>query len=127
MSYYRVIPRDLFNEAKLLKCHGMLSLAILDHKQFMNQYVDLNHEDEESGFNIHLCESTGNLFIGNITAMKIKTGERIDLHHKINSKVINSLYFESEDYETEGYVFDDDGEFTSDFLEYIKEESKEAA
>ena len=32
MSYKRVIPRDLFNESKLLKCLGKISLWILDRK-----------------------------------------------------------------------------------------------
>lgn len=31
-EYQRVIPRDLFNEAKLLKCLGRLSLFIHDGK-----------------------------------------------------------------------------------------------
>lgn len=30
MNYIRVIPRDFFNESKLLKCMGQLSLKILD-------------------------------------------------------------------------------------------------
>ena len=28
MSYIRVIPRDLFNEANLLKCHGQLVIHL---------------------------------------------------------------------------------------------------
>lgn len=31
MSYTRVIPRDLFNEANLLKCYGQLALWHLDN------------------------------------------------------------------------------------------------
>ena len=31
MSYNRVLPRDLFNEAKLLKCIGKISLLIHDN------------------------------------------------------------------------------------------------
>lgn len=32
MKYQRVIPRDLFNEAKLLKCIGKISVLIHDNK-----------------------------------------------------------------------------------------------
>jgi hypothetical protein len=32
MSYQRVIPRDFFNEAKLLNCLGKLCIAILDNQ-----------------------------------------------------------------------------------------------
>lgn len=30
MSYFRVIPRDLFNEASLLKCYGRLAILLDD-------------------------------------------------------------------------------------------------
>ena len=30
-NYSRVIPRDFFNEAKLLKCMGLLALKVLDN------------------------------------------------------------------------------------------------
>ena len=30
MSYARVIPRDLFNEANLLKCLGKVALILMD-------------------------------------------------------------------------------------------------
>jgi hypothetical protein len=30
VSYFRVIPRDLFNEASLLKCYGRLAILLDD-------------------------------------------------------------------------------------------------
>lgn len=41
-SYRRVLPRDLFNEAKLLKCLGQLSLMIHDGKCELR----VEHSDE---------------------------------------------------------------------------------
>ena len=37
-QYERVIPRDLFNEAKLLKCVGLLVLKIHDGENPANVY-----------------------------------------------------------------------------------------
>lgn len=32
MNYFRVIPRDFFNESKLLKCLGQFELCVLDRQ-----------------------------------------------------------------------------------------------
>ena len=49
MTYRRVLPRDLFNEAKLLKCLGQLALIIHDGQDSAGQTVQgllFMHVDE---------------------------------------------------------------------------------
>ena len=63
-NYKRVTPRDLFNEAKLLKCIGRISLFILE-----NQIKGLNYEhttDDNEGFTIVQDKSDGSISIWNI-------------------------------------------------------------
>ena len=62
-NYYRVIPRDLFNEAKLLKCMGHLCLKI--HDRQVPIQMKILEEDELSNFKIGLMEE-GSLTITNL-------------------------------------------------------------
>ena len=55
MEYTRVIPRDLFNEAKLLKCVGQLALLIHDGMQ----PVPMSLEHDGSSFHIGHTEDLG--------------------------------------------------------------------
>ncbi len=116
MSYTRVIPRDLFNEAKLLKCMGRLCLNILDNKTPVP--IKVIEEDEcAGGFAIHLSHS-GDLMIVNIR-IKIKDTP-VTFWTTYNSKA-NYPFFCGKD-ETECIeVFTDDGEYTEDFITYCKE------
>lgn len=61
MSYQRVIPRDLFNEANLMKCYGQLYLE-LEHMNVPG--VELEHHGDN--FIITQDESSGDLTINNI-------------------------------------------------------------
>lgn len=110
MSYYRVIPRDLFNEAKLLKCLGFLVLKIHDG------LIDLNfeHEDPEEGFKIVQDENSGALSCCNLTFYN-KKGEEVIVFSPYNSRGNFPLVF-LDSLEEENCVFDDEGNFSEWFL-----------
>lgn len=69
--YERVIPRDLFNDASLLKCLGQLSLYAIDGCDVRNNNtswlrVDFEPTAEKESFTIHLDESDGSTFCSNV-------------------------------------------------------------
>lgn len=107
-NYIRIVPRDFFNESKLLKCMGQLYLKNLDC-QFP---PDFQVEIEESGepFEIQLTDD-GRLFVSNYTVI-------------INGRNLNfsTIYNSQDDYPMvciyDGeriVVFDDNGNFTFEF------------
>jgi hypothetical protein len=116
MNYTRVIPRDLFNESKLLKCMGRLCLNILDGKTPVP--IEVVEEDEcAEGFTMHLSYAS-ELMIANIR-IKIK-GTPVAFWTTYNSKS-NYPFFCGRD-ETESIeVFTDEGEYTEEFITYCKE------
>ena len=57
-TYRRKIPRDFFNEAKLLKCMGLLSVKVLDNK--IPEGIDIEVNGDGDRFNIELNESYNN-------------------------------------------------------------------
>jgi hypothetical protein len=110
VPYRRVIPRDLFNEAKLLKCLGQLALILLDYG---DRYpLVLEHDDE--GFLIDQNPDDGNLFC---TSLRLyhTSGQEIALSSEYNSKEPYPLCFEYDD--LYGPVFTDDGKFDQEFLD----------
>lgn len=113
MSYPRVIPRDLFNEAKLLKCLGQLALLIHDGVG-VPRGLTLKHDEEaETGFQIEQDDSTGALYCANIALYC--GGRFIGLRAPYNSKDAFPLLFILDD--DEGAVFNDDGTFSEEFMQ----------
>jgi hypothetical protein len=108
-TYTRVIPRDFFNEAKLLKCMGQLALKILDRQ--LPDGIDIVIEESGEPFNIELSED-GALFISNY-GITINNNPAF-IGSTYNSKAPYPL-FVCVDYE-ETQVFDDSGNFTTDFI-----------
>ncbi len=114
MSYTRVIPRDLFNEAKLLKCLGQLALLIHDNNRFG---VALEHDEEpDRGFVIEQDRSSGALLCSNLSCYC--NGRLIGLRSPYNSKEPYPLTFILED--NEGQVFNPDGTFHVEFIVLLK-------
>lgn len=105
--YQRVLPRDLFNEAKLLKCIGRLVLSIHDGMGVNG----MQFEHDGSHFQIEL-QSDGSLFIYNIRFSI--NGKLLFFKTIYNSKANYPLYldYENVDYE----VFNEDGEYTEEFI-----------
>lgn len=115
MPYQRVIPRDLFNESKLLKCLGRLALIL--HEGFGVRWpLALEHENPEDGFVIDQCPDDGSLFCDNLV---LTLGERrIRLASPLNSKEPYPLFFiDPEDGVVS--VFNDDGTFSDEFTGWL--------
>lgn len=115
--YKRVIPRDLFNESKLLKCMGQLALKIHDETTPvpMEMREEINHEG--SAFRIALLDE-GALMIVNLW-VRIKS-KSYQFKTTYNSKAPYPLFMMYENY-NEVEVFDDKGEWHPDFIEFCKQ------
>lgn len=110
-NYTRIIPRDMFNEAKLLKCMGVVALKILD--RMLPEGVTIHIEESGQPFDI-VQLSDGELTIINYPVLV--NGLEMVFKTAYNSKDNYPLYFEYGDYEQER-VLDERGEFTSEFIE----------
>ncbi len=111
-TYLRVLPRDLFNEAKLLKCIGHLVLKIHD-----NSALPCEMAFTESGkrFKIELLPE-GSLTIANYH-ISIK-GKIFLFKTTYNSKAPYPLFLE---YDNCDYpVFDESGNFDSEFIAFCE-------
>ena len=126
MTYQRVIPRDLFNEAKLLKCLGQLSLIIHDgidkDRWSVPAGLKLEHVPgiQCHGFHIVQDENDGSLSCSNLDLTM--DGDRINLSTPYNSRESYPLQFFFEaggfDY-IEGPVFNDEGKISAEFTELL--------
>lgn len=114
MSYQRVIPRDLFNESKLLKCLGQLSLLIHDGQTSRWQ---LRFEHDGDQFAIELDGMNGGLVCTNV--MLYLGSHEIGLYSRYNSKAPFPLCFYDESDGTDGDVFNDDGSLSQEFTDYL--------
>jgi hypothetical protein len=110
MSYERVIPRDLFNESKLLKCVGRLALLIHDEKD--GGRLKLTHRRPERGFVIEQDPADGGLYVRNLHC-RLADGRKVKLKTTYNCKSPYPLCFEADG--QYGSVFQDDGTFDPDF------------
>lgn len=124
MGYSRVLPRDLFNEAKLLKCLGQLFLAYHDGK-FVHE-VAFEHTDAESGFVIARDDDNNELYCQNLqffvkTKSTTDPQREVSLQSPYNSKSPYPLVAHCNVYESPVPVFKDDGTFDDDFVAAIAE------
>lgn len=113
MSYSRVIPRDLFNEANLLKCLGKLYLNLETYGNIDN--VRLSNDGDD--FIIDQNENDGSIYCVNVHLMK--NGESVSLFRPLNSRIEWPLMFNNYEDET-NLVFDDFGHFTQEFVDFLK-------
>lgn len=110
MTYQRVIPRDLFNEANLLKCYGQLWLKL---ECWPDAAVQLKHYG--SRFIIEQNLGDGSLIICNIRL--IIGNKTLQLRRPLNSREPWPLYCDVAD-PVEPYevaIFTDDGELSDEF------------
>lgn len=119
MNYNRVVPRDLFNESKLLKCLGQISVNI-DGK--LREYGTTDElTNEKLGFIITQDES-GNISCINYNVYAQFGSEgpvKLKLHTGMNSRLNYPLICETI-YSEHIYVFDDKGKFSKEFISYLK-------
>lgn len=110
-NYLRVIPRDLFNESKLLKCVGFIVLEY-ENKMFPDN-VEIIYDGKP--FNIQQ-DCDGNIEIVNLVLRK--DGDDVRLYHPLNNK--NSYPLRAEFFAGENVrVFDNDGLFTKEFEDLL--------
>lgn len=119
MSYRREIPRDLFNEASLLKCFGQLYLNL----EKLGLEDALTFVDHNAPF-----EARQNVD-GAITLENVRLfvrGEDIELWRPLNSRQPYPLYLYPKGYEGDAEeieVFNDDGSFTDEMKAFLKGEA----
>lgn len=108
-NYIRVIPRDLFNEASLLKCYGQLylNLELLGMEDCLSQVGDgFDIVQDESGFT-----TIDNMFL-------IVNGHTCSLLRPLNARSPYPLYLYT--HEKEIQIFTDDGVFTPEMIDYLQ-------
>ncbi len=109
--YARVIPRDLFNEANLLKCFGNLYLR-LEVLSLPDVYLD--HDDELFAIDQH--EDSGAIYIKNVRL--VVRGTHVHIERPLNSRYAWPLYLTTPDDE-EISVFDDDGNLSEEMMKFL--------
>ncbi len=116
-DYFRVIPRDLFNESKLLKCVGKLVVAIEDKKTpIPNIGYGVN---EGEPFKVALDEDNSCLTLLSVEISICRVIHRFVTNY--NSRLNYPLVVESKLPGLEdAYVFDEEGEFSEDFINYCR-------
>ena len=117
-SHKRVIPRDFFNESKLLKCMGRLSIKILDND--LPEGVSIKIDENGEPFDIVLDGVISKLYVSNykttVNDVEVKFGT------EYNSKSNYPLYLIYGYDEIE--VFDDNGDFSDEFVDYVLNDLK---
>ena len=115
-TYLRILPRDLFNESKLLKCMARVSLLILDHKA-----PDwLTMQDEIEFFDIRQDPIDGDIYIKNLPVYI--HGDRYLFYTLMNNKSPYPLIVTHNDTGEIIEVLDDDGNFSKTFLNSFSDE-----
>lgn len=120
MSYYRVVPRDLFNEASLLKCLGTLWIKTERYQGSSPRPILILRTGNE--WNILQDESDGSIRCGSITI--IVRGRTYDHYRPLNSREPWPLWLAlRNDPDAEHFrAFTDDGELNDEFERLIDAE-----
>lgn len=116
-NYIRVLPRDLFNEASLLKCVGRLWILT---DETSNHHARFETEDADT-FDIVQDDSSGAIYIRNVVFTV--RGVRQRLSRPLNSRGTWPLYLDSEDDDDDAdtiAIFDDNGNLSAELLAYIR-------
>lgn len=117
MGYQRTLPRDLFNEANLLKCLGRLWMLLEDYAPPGFQMV---FDWPNRGFQIEQDPSDGSIYCTNIK-VRNGAGKWVTPFRPLNSRDQWPLYIQDGDDEIQ--VFEEDGGLaclTDEFLEWVK-------
>lgn len=117
MTYARVIPRDLFNEASLLKCLGHLWLKTEGYQGQSPRPVLILHTGNE--WFIRQDPSDGSIRSGAISV--IIRGRTYDHYRPLNSREPWPLWLTlRNDPDADHFrAFTDDGDLTTEFLALI--------
>lgn len=115
MSYDRVLPRDLFNEANFLKCVGQLWLRLEG-----NDKCEIIGPQESEGFAFELDMYSGDLSLENV---HLKLGSDLYTFKRgLNSRDPWPLYITTEE-EEDILIFNDNGKLSGEFLDFVESNS----
>lgn len=114
-DYNRVIPRDLFNEANLLKCLG--KLVLLTDESSLYNFIEYEHIRNE--FEIVQDQYSGDIYCINVNFFLKSENSFIELFIPLNSREPWPLYYRLEE-DIEGKVFTNKGELTKQFMNDLK-------
>lgn len=115
-NYTRVVPRDLFNEASLLKCCGRLAILLQETSGHRAGFT----EEEVERFEIGQDPSSGAISIRNLPF--VVGGRRRRLERPLNSRDAWPLWLDDPadpDFEAIP-VFDDTGNLSTEMLDHIR-------
>lgn len=120
--FKRVIPRDLFNEAKLLKCLGQLALVLHDGKDAVGRSlppgwkIEFIEPEYADGFRVVQNPADGGLSCAAVRALF--RGRPVRLWTVYNCRDPYPLCFDvaGEKEWTDGRVFNDNGHLHLDIL-----------
>lgn len=107
------MPRDLFNEANLLKCYGQLWLGL---EKLSLPRVDMIHIRERDGYEIGQDASDGSIYVINVK-LSVR-GRWVHLYRSLNSREPFPLYAQSMGVEYE--VFNPDGTLHAEFVAFLE-------
>lgn len=115
MSHKRVIPRDCFNEAKLLKCIGHLYIV---GERSKNYGIEIDIEHNGQPFEVELTKD-GSLWLKNVFVFINRS--MVLMKTTYNSKANYPLFcaVSHEDEVQELRVFDEDGQLSEEFLKFF--------
>jgi hypothetical protein len=111
MSYKREIPRDLFNEANLLKCCGRIYINLETARA-----PDVVMVHDGAAFDVQQDSSSGDIYVANVE-LRVK-GKGYRLFRRLNSRQAWPLYVTVDEEEID--VFADDGSFSVEMLEFLR-------
>jgi len=112
MTYQREIPRDLFNEASLLKCLGRIYINLETA-----ELPDVKLEHDGGAFDIQQDFGSGRLYVTN---MQLKLGDTaFRLERATNSREPWPLYLVDED-DNDIDVFNADGSFSEELKAFLR-------
>lgn len=114
MTYKRVIPRDLFNEASLLKMLGVLYLRTEGDERVELRHLDVAHPE----FVIEQDQADGSISVFNIRLFI--NGWHCPLYRPLNSRDSWPLWLKS----PHDPNFEDIKVFAEDIGEYLADEDK---
>jgi hypothetical protein len=115
-KYVRVLPRDLFNEASLLKLYGRLWIALDEMRDHVAAFV----EEDVDEFDVSQDEASGAITIANITFTVAGVPHRLE--RPLNSRAAWPLWVEASEADPDFdpvRVFDDEGALSAEMLELI--------
>ena len=121
VTYKRVLPRDLFNESKLLKCAGKLICLIED--EVVSNVLYEHDTTFTQNFIVGQDQSDGSFYLHNLTFyFRLPwPGDRVELEFNVTQdKTQNwNVYAVHAFWNEEVRVFTEDGEPTAEFLEMV--------